>query len=308
MNKYITLILLTLVILVIPEKLFANNDKLPQSYDSALEAQKDLQKAVNSESKVDLTRVLGSDGKELIFSGDKNADRAVLKKFAKRMQQENSLVADGNSKMFIKAGKNAWIFPIPIVKTQDKWHFDVNQGKEEILNRRIGENEINAIKISRFYIDAQKIYYSQDHDNDGVNEYAKKFLSTAGKRDGLYWKAQVGTEASPFGPLVKKAIKEGYKKNKNDTLPLYKGYYYKYLFKQGSNAQTGKKEYLDSKQNLTEGFALVAFPTQWGNSGIMSFIVNQDGKVYEKNLGEDTNKIATKIGEFNPDKSWSVVE
>jgi hypothetical protein len=190
----------------------------------------------------------------------------------------------------------------------ENWRFDIKEGKEEILNRRIGRNELNAIQVCLAYVDAQREYVLKDRDGDKLLEYAQKFVSKKGEKDGLYWEAKEGEEQSPLGPLVAKAAKEGYPGKKSGDKPSpYRGYYYKILKAQGKNAPGGEYDYM-VKGKMIGGFALVAYPAEYGNSGIMTFIVNHDDVVYEKDLGKDTEKITTAMKKFDLDRIWKKVE
>jgi hypothetical protein len=219
-------------------------------------------------------------------------------------------VKEGDAKVILHIGNENWPFPIPIVKKNGQWFYDTEAGKEEILNRRIGENELTAILVCRTYVKAQREYTLKDWDGDGIFAYAQKLRSDRGKRNGLFWRSAPGEEVSPLGELVAKARVEGYKKEtavfKEEKSSPFHGYYFKILTGQGKSAPGGKYNYIING-NMVGGFALVAFPSNWGKSGVMTFIVNQQGKVYQKNLGPDTLKIARKMKVYNPDKSWTPV-
>jgi hypothetical protein len=205
-------------------------------------------------------------------------------------------------------GKDDWPLPIPIRKKGSAWFFDTKAGKEEMLNRRIGRNELNTIDVLEAYVVAQREYAGKDRDGDGVYPYAQKFWSTPGKKDGLYWEAKEGEEASPFGPLSARAAQEGYKrKGKPEKPSPYYGYYFKILKAQGKNAPGGAYDYV-VKGNMIFGFGLVAYPAKYGSSGIMTFIVNQEGVVYQKDLGKGTAKAAGSIKRYDPDPTWKKVE
>jgi len=198
--------------------------------------------------------------------------------------------------------------PIPVVEKNKKWVFDTNAGKEEILNRRIGRNELNVIEVLHAYIDAQCEYASKDRNGDGVAQFAPKIISTEGKYDGLYWEAQEGEETSPLGPFVAQAASEGYaKKGGGINLLPFHGYYYKILKGQGKYATGDAYDYV-VKGKMILGYALIAYPAQYGNSGIMTFIVNQAGVIFEKDLGKNTVSIAKAVKTFNPDKTWRKVK
>jgi hypothetical protein len=204
-------------------------------------------------------------------------------------------------------GKDDLPIPVPIVKKGEKWYFDAAAGKEEILNRRIGRNELSVIDSMHAYVDAQREYAARkDRGADALAGYAQKFLSDEGKKNGLYWPAKEGEEMSPLGPLVAQASKAGYQKKKDAPTP-YHGYYYKIVKAQGKNAPGGKYDYVVNGK-MTLGFALVAWPAEYGNSGIMTFIVNQDNIVYQKDFGSDTARIAGALKTYDPDKTWKKAE
>jgi len=201
-------------------------------------------------------------------------------------------------------GKNDWPFPIPLVKKGEVWFFDTDKGREEILNRRIGENELSAIQTMLAIVDAQREYAMKAIHRDGIPEYAQKFMSDAGKKNGLYWETKEGEEPSPLGPALAQAKKEGYSGKKSDDKPVpFYGYFYRILKAQGKNAAEGAYDYV-VKGKMIGGFAVVASPAKYGNSGIMTFIVNHDGVVYQKDLGKNTAKIAKNITMYDPDKTW----
>lgn len=255
-----------------------------------------------------LIRIFGDKGKDLIVSGDDTADREGRARLVAAAQQLTRYTSDPQGRVFLNVGKDDWPFPIPLVKKNGLWYFDTEQGTEELINRRIGRNEIAAQLSILAFVDAQKEYYSQDRDGDGVKEYARKFASSPGQKDGLFWPAKEGEEESPLGPLAAKAVREGYSKKKKGSDPEpYHGYLFKILTTQGKAASGGIKNYV-VKGNMTRGFALVAYPAQYGVSGIMTFIANQDGIIYQKDLGKKTGAAALSIMSFNPDKSWKKVD
>lgn len=211
--------------------------------------------------------------------------------------------------MTLTVGRSNWPFPVPIVRRDGTWFFDTQAGREEILNRRIGENELNTIEVCRACVLAQREYFARDWDNDDVFEYARRFRSTPGKKDGLYWPVAGDEEPSPLGPLVAQAHAEGYGKKegeKSEKRSPYHGYYFKILTKQGMNAPGGKYDYVING-HMIGGFAIVAWPAEYGSSGIMTFIVNQRGKVYQKDLGPNTAEIGKEMTEYNPDGEWTLV-
>ncbi len=281
----------------------AESQKMFPSPEDALKA---LIAAVDSRDKAALDQIFGPSRRDLV-SDDQVQAAAEFERFAKHLAEKTSLVKETDSKVILHVGNENWPFPIPIVRKNNEWFFDTEAGKEEILNRRIGENELTAILVCRTYVKAQREYALKDWDGDGVMAYAQKLRSDPGKKNGLFWRANPGEETSPMGELVAQAWRAGYKKEKalfrEEPVPFY-GYYFKILTRQGKNAPGGKYNYVING-NMVGGFALVAFPSNWGKSGVMTFIVNQEGKVYEKNLGLDTMKIAQGMEEYNPDKTWT---
>ncbi len=275
------------------------------SPDHALQA---LKEAVQSQNHAALTKIFGADGARLIDSGDPVEDRLRLEKFSARIQEKNSLEIQPNGQYVLFVGEKEWPFPIPIVKDGGRWVFDTAAGLEEILDRRIGENELRTIRFLQIYIDAQEEYYHKDRDGDRVREYAQILLSTPKKKDGLYWKSVNNKERSPLGPVVAEAAAEGYAVGKGEQSKAYHGYFFKPLSAQGKNAPGGERSYLDRKGNMVGGFALLAYPASWGSSGIMSFIVNQDGDVYQKDFGIQTVSEAHSMKKFDPDSSWEPVQ
>jgi hypothetical protein len=274
-----------------------------KSFSSPQEAVNSLEAAIRAEDLKELSIILGPGSKELIFSGDEAADRVGREKFLKAYDQKNSLVATSSGKTVLHIGDDDWSMPVPVVKKGTKWVFDVRAGKQEILNRRIGRNELHIMDFLQVYVDAQHEYATKDCKGDGKVEFAQKFISTEGKRDGLYWETKAGEELSPLGPLVAQATKEGYA---NKDLQPYHGYYFKILKGQGKHAKGGAYNYV-VKGRMLLGFALVAYPAQHGNSGVMTFMVSQDGTIYEKNLGKNTQRLAEKLKVFDPDKTWKKV-
>jgi len=226
--------------------------------------------------------------------------------FALRMSEKVTLERPSDDKVILEIGYDGWPFPIPVVRQDGQWFFDTEAGKEEILNRRIGMNELGTIRVCHAYVDAQREYASEPHDGDEVGQYAQYLRSNPSKHDGLYWHAAEGEEISPFGPLIAAARDEGYHKGTKIMTAVqspYHGYYFRILMRQGRHAPGGKYNYIINGRMIA-GFALVAWPAEWGNSGVMTFIVNQQGKVYEKCLGPKTASIARKMTAFDPDSTW----
>lgn len=277
-----------------------------QTFASPEQAEKTLIAAVRAGSTADLIKIFGAEGKKLVFSGDPLADKTGRQKFTAAYAKMNELKTVDGDKAVILIGEDRWPFPIPIVKQGDAWHFDTEAGAQEIIDRRVGRNELNTIQVCRAYVDAQREYASRDRVGSGLLEYAQKFVSSAGKHDGLYWEVNPGEEESPMGPLVARARAEGYSpkdaKGKHKHTP-YHGYYYKILTRQGKDAPEGPHDYIVNG-HMIGGFALTAFPAKYGDSGIMTFVINHDGIVYEKNLGPQSAATARHMTEFNPDATW----
>jgi hypothetical protein len=244
-----------------------------------------------------------------MISGDAVADKRRRERFLAAYDEKNSIASDGDSRV-ITVGNSAWPFPIPLVKRADGWMFDTDKGREEILNRRIGSNELDAMQVTLALVDAQREYALRDRDGDKIFEYARRFRSEAGKKNGLYWDAKPGEEPSPLGPLAAQAQGAGYSAQGpggGQTVKPYYGYYYKILEAQGKNVTGGAYSYVING-NLMGGFAFVAFPAEYGNSGVMTFVVNHDGKLFEKDLGPNTRAVAPAMKEYNPDSTWTEVK
>ena len=277
-----------------------------KEYESVNAAVDALIAALRSDDPKALVQVLGEEGRRLVSSGDRVADRAAAQKFVAEYDQRHQLQA-GGGKVVLHVGSDDFPLPIPLVPDGPMWRWDTEAGAEEILNRRIGRNELSAIQVSLAYVDAQREYYSRPRSKDGVLEYAQRFGSTPGRRDGLYWPTKDGEMPSPLGDLVVKARGEGYRANKDGGRTPYHGYFYKILLGQGPQAPGGAFDYVANK-HMIGGFALVAFPAQYASSGVMTFIVNHDGVVYQKDLGPKTAQLAEAMKRFDPDSSWQRVE
>ena len=283
-------------------------DANQKSFKSPEEAVKALTEAVRGNDTKELSAILGPSGKELVSSGDKVADETGRERFIKAYEEMNKLVNENDTKVILHVGNGDWPFPIPVVKKGEYWLFDTMAGREEILNRRIGRNELNAIQVCLAYVDAQREYVLKDRDGNKLLEYAQRFISRKGEKNGLYWEAKESEPQSPLGPLIAKAATEGYSgKRPVGRQSPYHGYYYKVLRSQGKNAPGGEYDYVVNGK-MIGGFALVAYPSEYGNSGIMTFIVNHDGVVCQKDLGKDTEKMAAAMKKFDPDKTWKKVE
>ena len=278
------------------QRLFASPD----------EAEKALQTATAAKDTAALQLIFGPEVHELL-TGDDVQDANNAQRFATALSQGCNLVKEGEDKITFEVGTNNWPMPIPLVKTAGQWRFDTAAGKEETINRHIGKDELCAIGVCRAYVAAQRQYASANPGAGGTANYAQKFKSAPGKKDGLYWPSAGNEPASPFGPLVAEAHAEGYGSNASAGPHPFHGYYFRILTRQGSAAPGGKKDYL-SHGNLTGGFALVAYPEHWDQSGIMTFIIAQDGKVFQRNLGEKTSRMAGAMKEYNPDSEWTPVQ
>jgi hypothetical protein len=276
-----------------------------QLFASPEEAVKALQAAVEAKDQTALQTLFGPEFSEL-QTGDRVQDANNARRFAAAMSQSCLQVKAGDDKITLEVGTNNWPYPIPLVKADGQWHFDTSAGKDEMINRHIGKDELCAIGVCRTYVIAQRQYASANSVPGGVVGYAQKFKSTPGKKNGLYWPAGENEAASPFGSLVAEAQAEGYVKHKGAGPHPFHGYYFKILTRQGEAAPGGKMNYM-SDDSLTGGFALVAYPEHWDQSGIMTFIVNQDGKVFQRNFGEKTSRIAGAMKAYNPDKEWTLV-
>ncbi len=281
----------------------AASQKLFSSPEDAL---KGLVEAVKAKDKTALDQIFGPNAKELRSSDEVQA-AAEFEEFTKHVAEKTSLVKENDSKVIIYIGNENWPFPIPLVKMKNQWFFDTEAGKEEVLNRRIGEDELTAMLVCRTYVKAQREYVLRDWDGDGILAYAQKLRSDPGKKNGLFWRHTPGEAASPLGELVAQARVEGYKKAKSvfkEQPTPFHGYYFKILTEQGEHAPGGKYNYIING-NMVGGFGLVAFPSNWGKSGVMAFIVNQQGKVFQKNLGPDTLKTAQEMQSYDPDETWT---
>jgi hypothetical protein len=276
-----------------------------QLFASPDEAAKALQAAAEAKDNAALRAIFGPEFDRLV-TGDKVQDADNAQRFATLLAQGCQPVKEGEDKITFEIGTNNYPMAVPLVKADGQWHFDTAAGMDELINRHIGKDELHAIGVCRAYVVAQRQYASANPDAGGGAKYAQKFKSTPGKKDGLYWPAAENEPASPFGPLVAEAHAEGYGQHKGAGPHPFHGYYFRILTRQGKAAPGGKMNYL-SHDELTGGFALVAYPEHWDQSGIMTFIVNQDGKVFQRNLGEKTSRIAGAMKEYNPDSEWTLV-
>ena len=282
-------------------------DKTAQAFATPQAAVTALDKAVNTTNRAAFAELFGPEFQQLV-NPDSVQGAQELANFSAAFNATNRLDRESDTKMVLEVGTNGWPFPIPLVKMADGWRFDTKAGLEELLNRRIGRNELDVLGVVRAYVAAQREYASKDRDGDEVLEYAQRLSSSPGKMDGLYWPQEVDGELSPLGPLVAEAQGEGYFNQpavaEEGPQPFH-GYFFKILTRQGKHAPGGKYDYVING-NMIGGFALVAWPAGYGDSGIMSFIVNQQGKVYQKDLGEHTAKAVKKMRAYDPDRSWQL--
>jgi hypothetical protein len=285
----------------------AEETSAQQAFPSPSAATSALVAASKADDMKTLSSILGPDADQVLSSGDPVADKNAREDFVNRYQQMHRLEYDDQGRVVLYVGANNWPVPIPLVKKNGSWIFDTAAGKDELLYRRIGKNELFTIKVLEDLADAQTEYASDAHDGESTGQFARKFLSDTGKHDGLYWETAEGQPESPIGPLVASATAEGYKKDSGGNPIPFHGYYYRVLTSQGKNAPGGARNYLvDGK--MTNGFAFVAYPAEYRASGVMTFMINQDGIIVQKDLGPDTAKLASEMTEYNPDKTWQEVD
>jgi Protein of unknown function (DUF2950) len=276
-----------------------------QSFATPEQAADALIAANRSDNTAQLQQILGPDGESLINSGDPVADTAARARFVAAYQTAHRLERDGADRVVLVVGERNWPLPLPMVRQGSAWHFDTEAGRQQILDRRIGRNELDVIAVCRAYVEAQREFARGRRLAGGQAEYAQHFRSTPGKHDGLYWPVGAGEPPSPLGPLVAEARAEGYAPHAPDAAPRpYHGYYYRIITRQGPHAPGGARNYVVGGR-MTGGFALLAFPARYGDSGIMTFIVNEAGVVFEKNLGPATASLAENINEYDPDDGWT---
>lgn len=289
---------------LIPFTISAGEMKDRQTYATPEEAMAALAEAARKDDRNSLDNIFGPQGGEIVSSGDPVKDSFGRETFAHLYDEKHSLERVNDSQMEILVGREEWPFPIRIVKSEGKWAFDTANGREEILNRRIGQNELRAIALCGFYVEAQKDYHSRD----GVTEYAQAFISDHNRKNGLFWPRRAGETASPLGPVVAQGVAEGYSSQPSSSPRPFHGYFFRILKEQGPHAPGGKKTYMKAGGRMTEGFALVAYPVTWGVTGIMTFIVGEDGKIYQKNLGPGTAEEASALKAYDPDSGWELVQ
>ncbi|MDA8430955.1 MAG: DUF2950 domain-containing protein [Geobacteraceae bacterium] len=264
-----------------------------------------LVEAAKSDDLKGMLAILGPGSRELIYSGDGVADNAGRDRFVAAYEQKHTLAVKNSTTRLLQIGADDWPLPIPIVKRKNGWGFDAGKGKQEILKRRVGRNELRVIEVLDAYVDAQQEYASKDCRGGGKVEFAQCIISSPGTHDGLYWEDRKSEQQSPLGPLMARAAREGYDTKNGNRSPFY-GYYFKVLTGQGPSAVGGSYQYV-VKGRMILGFAMIAYPAEYGNSGVMTFMVNQAGVIYEKNLGKGTLRLAERTTLFNPGKGWKKV-
>jgi hypothetical protein len=275
-----------------------------KTFGSPAEAAQALVDALSTSDDPEVEVILGPKGEKLLRSGDLVADDRARWRFLGAYAKKHGIAQENDAKAVLHVGEEDWPLPIPIVRASGAWRFDTAAAADEILNRRIGKNELSAIQVCLAIVDAQREYAAVDRDGSGVRAFARRMASTQGKKDGLYWPTGEGEGPSPLGPLAARAAQEGYAGLAGMDKPEpYHGYFYRILTAQGKDAAGGAYDYL-VKGKMIGGFALVAYPARYGVSGIMTFIVNNDGVVYEQDLGQHTHAVARKMAKFNPDKAW----
>ena len=270
------------------------------------DAAKALMQALKTDNMEQITAIFGREALEAVASGDAVSDKQDRDVVRLAMEQSWRWAPLGPDRQELIVGDEQWPFPVPLAKSGDQWVFDSEAGKQEVIARRIGRNELGVIDLCRWYVDLQKEYAADPHDGKQAGLYAQRLRSTPGHQDGLYWETNPDEKPSPLGDLAAQAAEEGYAKNQTEGSPFW-GYRFRILTAQGASAPGGKKNYVVNG-DMPGGFALVAYPAKYGSSGVMTFIVNQDGVVYQKDLGKDTLSLAAKMTEYNPDNSWTSVE
>ena len=279
----------------------------PKAFASPEDASTSLYQAAKAGDSDALSAIFGPGATELIISGDPVQDKAARDKFVTNYDEMHRWGALTNGKV-LNIGAENYPFPFPLEKNASgQWYFDSDSAKAEILARRIGDNELAAIEVLNAMADAQADYFAQTHDGSSVHQYAQKIASDEGKQNGLYWKSADDQADSPLGPLAASASAEGYGGNTQLSPQPFHGYFYRILTKQGSHAHGGAKDYV-MNGNMTAGFAILAYPAEYRNSGVMTLIINQDGQVFQKDLGEKTADLAKAMNQFDPDDTWTPVE
>jgi hypothetical protein len=303
----IALSALSLACLLVSPFAAAEDTAAQQAFPTPAAAVSALVAADKADDMKALSSILGPDANQVLSSGDPVADKNARADFARRYQEMHRLAYDDQGRVILYIGAGNWPVPIPLVKNDRGWVFDTAAGKDELLYRRLGRNELFTIKVLEDLADAQAEYASEARDGESSGQFAQKILSDSGKRNGLYWEAAEGQPESPIGPLVATATAQGYKRGDSGSPVPFHGYYFRVLTKQGRNAPGGAKNYL-VEGKMTRGFAFLAYPAEYRASGVMTFMINQDGVMVQKDLGPDTAKLASEITAYNPDKTWQEVD
>jgi Protein of unknown function (DUF2950) len=277
-----------------------------QTFDSPKAAVDALVTAAKNGDMKTLGSILGSDAEPILSSSDAVADRIARDNFAAKYQEMHRIAYDAEGRVILYLGAGNWPFPIPLIKKNGAWEFDTASGQAELLSRRIGQNELHTIGVLKELTRAQQEYANEEREGGSVKHFARKILSDPGTHNGLYWAAAESEPASPIGPLVASATAEGYEKGSNGNPVPFHGYYYRVLTQQGIHAPGGARNYLVNGK-MTRGFAFLAYPAEYRSSGVMTFMVNQDGVIVQKDLGANTRQIATAMTKFNPDRTWEQV-
>ena len=273
-----------------------------KTFPSPEQASQALFTAAQNNDEKALLELFGPEGKQIVSSGDEAEDAQSRANFVKRYQEMSRLMREPDGTVSLYIGAHNWPYPIPLRNKGSVWYFDTKAGEKEILFRRIGRNEMSAIRVCQELVAAQKEYYAHEH-----NEYAQKIFSDEGKQDGLYWKAAEGEPQSPIGPLVAWAVADESAKSRGAEAVPYRGYYFHILTNQGKDAPGGANSYI-SNGKMTAGFAFVAYPAEYRSSGVMTFLVGADGVVYEADLGKKTETVAKSMTEYNPGPAWHKTE
>ena len=283
--------------------LSAAQQKGQETFSSAMEASKALVAAVKANDESSLLKIFGPDAKDLVSSGDPVEDKDNREEFVQKYQQMHRLVIEPDGTTTLYIGAENWPTPIPLMHKGTAWYFDTPAGKQEVLYRRIGKNELAVIQVCGELVDAEKEYYAQAHDGDSAQQYAQKLISDPGKHNGLYWEASGGQTESPIGPLIASAVVQGYTSDEIKKLEPFQGYYFRILTSQGPTVPGGTRSYIvDGK--MTRGFAFLAYPAEYRSTGVMTFIVDQDGIVYEKDLGAKTAAVVKSLTRYDRNATW----
>lgn len=289
---------------------FAETQASPEigrTFETPCDAVRALRCAVRQSDRAELRAIFGPASGPLLNSGDQVQDRARLGRIKLLFEEDERIDRRADGTVNLILGQERWPFPVPISRAEQGWYFDTEAGKQAILDRRIGQNELEAIAAARRYVEAQREYASEDRDGDGEAEFARRILSSPGKRDGLFWARRPGESPSPLGPLAARAADQGYEAGGSKPLP-FQGYYFRILTRQGEHAPGGRMNYVRKDGSMSDGFALLAYPAKWGSSGIMSFMVGDTGTIYESDLGENTERTARKIESFDPGPGWQALD